>query len=179
MKKMDNKLHLGCGSNYLEGWVNIDISFKVKTDLCQDLTKRLPYLDNSINFIFNEHFIEHIDFYDAIKFLKECYRVLKPNGILRISTPDLKWLVLKYLEGKIDEWNDVKWYPLTKCAMLNQGMKLWGHQYLYDFEELTFILNSVSFYKIERVLRGKSKYQELNMLESRPYHNEIIVEVTK
>jgi predicted SAM-dependent methyltransferase len=178
MKKMGNKLHLGCGQNYLNGWINIDID-SPKADNHFDLRKPMPYPDYSADFIFNEHFIEHVTLYESISFLKECYRVLKLGGVLRISTPDLDWMVEKYMQGNLDEWKDVGWRPGSKCLLLNQGMRMWGHQFVYDFLELCNTLSIASFYKIEKVSWRKSIYKELNMLEFRPYHREIIIEATK
>lgn len=48
----------------------------------------LPLEDNSIDFIFSEHFFEHLFFDEAAALFKECYRVLKPNGVIRVVVPD-------------------------------------------------------------------------------------------
>jgi len=81
-------LHIGCGEVYFDGWVNIDKDSE-KADKKHDARKRLPYKDNSVDFIYNEHFIEHITVEEAVKILIDFYRVLKPEGVLRIATPDL------------------------------------------------------------------------------------------
>ncbi len=49
---------------------------------------RLPFNDNSINFIFSEHFFEHLFLDEAIPLLKECHRILKPYGVIRTCVPD-------------------------------------------------------------------------------------------
>jgi predicted SAM-dependent methyltransferase len=49
---------------------------------------RLPFDDNSINFIFSEHFFEHLFFDEALSLLVECYRILKPDGVIRTCVPD-------------------------------------------------------------------------------------------
>ena len=94
-----NKLHIGCGSKLLQGWVNIDIDEKLNPDIVLDVTKGLPYPDNSVACIHSEDFIEHITLEDGKFFLGECLRVLKPGGVLRIVTPDLNSLVLAYSDG--------------------------------------------------------------------------------
>ena len=58
------KLHLGCGTNYIQGWVNVDLDSPV-ADRQLDLRNPLPYSNGSTAFIFNEHFIEHISEEDA------------------------------------------------------------------------------------------------------------------
>jgi len=173
------KLNLGCGPNYLKNWVNIDIRTDVKADKYLDLTKTLPFPDNSVQFIYNEHFIEHITYDQSVSFLKECYRVLKPTGVLRISTPNLEWVIEKYLEGKLDEWANVRWNPKSKCKMMNEVMRRWGHQFLYDTSELKDILYSVGFSNLTSSQWRKSLHPELNMMETRPYHKEIIIEASK
>lgn len=111
------KLHFGCGPRILRGWINIDfryyessleealIYYKEKyyppeirgdnTDFyAMDVTTSpWPFEDNSIDVIFHEDFIEHLNQRDQFCFLAESYRVLKPGAIHRISTPDLAyWL---------------------------------------------------------------------------------------
>jgi predicted SAM-dependent methyltransferase len=75
------KLNLGCGSNILAGWENHD------ADL--DISKPLPYEDNSIDMIFAEHVCEHLTTPDVVRFFMEALRILKPNGILRIAVPSV------------------------------------------------------------------------------------------
>jgi predicted SAM-dependent methyltransferase len=49
---------------------------------------RLPFDDNSINFIFSEHFFEHLFFDEALSLFRECHRILKPYGVIRTCVPD-------------------------------------------------------------------------------------------
>ena len=49
---------------------------------------RLEFEDNTFDFIFSEHFLEHLFLDEAIDLLKECHRILKPNGVVRIVVPD-------------------------------------------------------------------------------------------
>ena len=173
------KLHLGCGQNYIENWINIDSHSPYKIDLCYDLRNPLPYHEESVDFIFNEHFIEHLTLNEGLVFLKECYRVLKINGVLRISTPSLNWLVSMYVANKLDEWKDVGFMPTTKCNLMNEGMRSWEHIYIYDYEQLVSVLENASFKQIYSVPWRKSIYEELNGLECRPYHRELIIEAVK
>ena len=74
------KLNLGCGGNILAGWENHDADV--------DITKSLPYEDNSIDFIFIEHCVEHTTTPDAVRFFAECLRILKyDEGTLRVAVP--------------------------------------------------------------------------------------------
>lgn len=73
------KLNLGCGGNILAGWENHDMDV--------DITKPLPYENNSIDFIFIEHCVEHTTTPDAVRFFAECLRILKHEGALRVAVP--------------------------------------------------------------------------------------------
>lgn len=169
------KLHLGCGTNYIKGWVNVDLDSPL-ADAHVDLRRPLPYPDQSVDFIFNEHFLEHVTREEGVAFLRECRRVLKSGGVFRVSTPDLRWLVAQYIGGKLDEWSDVGWLPETACRLLNEGMRLWGHQFVYDLPELMGALRQAGFSEICQVQHRESVLAELVGLECRPWHQELIVE---
>jgi predicted SAM-dependent methyltransferase len=175
------KLHLGCGPNYLEGWINIDIDPVVKSDLLFDLREEFPFPDSYVDFIYNEHFIEHLTYNEGLLFLQECNRILQPRGILRISTPDLEYVTFVYIAGHYDVYQDIGigLESETKCKFLNRSMRDWGHQYLYDLPELIDILHKSSFSLVKNVSWGESIYPELCKVERRPYHYELIVEAMK
>jgi predicted SAM-dependent methyltransferase len=171
------KLHLGCGNQHLTGWINVDIISSA--DVVHDLTKPLPFENNSIEYIFNEHFIEHLTYDQGKKFLEECYRVLIPNGILRISTPNLDWVITCYIENRLEEWQNVGWRPKTKCQLMNEGLRLWGHQYVYNDDELKTLLKIVGFNQVISENYRQSNFDVLKNIETRPCHNELIIEATK
>ncbi|GAG10985.1 unnamed protein product [marine sediment metagenome] len=102
------KLHVGCGSRVLKGWVNVDLGYHTgvgsmgdkwyplsvrgdKSDmLIMDATKEpLPFSDNSVDIVFHEDFIEHLCQRDQIVFLAETLRVLKFGSGHRVNTPNL------------------------------------------------------------------------------------------
>ena len=169
------KIHLGCGGNYIKGWVNIDLD-SPSSDIHLDLRNPLPYADASVDFVFNEHFLEHVTRDDGLAFLKECRRVLKPCGVLRISTPNLRWLIAQYIGGKLDEFANVDWVPETPCRLLNEGMRLWDHQFVYDLPELILTLREAGFSDVRQVKYRESVHPDLVGLECRPWHQELIVE---
>ena len=86
MEKM-RKLNLGCGEDYREGFVNVDIRKDVKTDSIVNIEKKLPFKDNSFDYIYSRHVIEHIH-PEKLKFLMdEIYRVCKNNAVVEIHVP--------------------------------------------------------------------------------------------
>lgn len=76
------KVQFGCGGNQLEGFKNHD------SDV--DISKPLPYGNDSVDFIFIEHCLEHVNSHQATDFLKEALRILKPRGVIRICVPQLR-----------------------------------------------------------------------------------------
>lgn len=171
------KLHLGCGRNAMRGWVNVDLDSPV-ADLHADLRRPLPFANDTFDLIFCEHFIEHITRDEAIRFLGECRRVLHRPGTLRLSTPDLRWLCAQYISGHLDEWVDVDWTPRTPCQLLNEGMRAWGHQFLYDRDELIDLLRQSGFDEIRDAPHRASEHPDLANLECRPWHRELILEAS-
>lgn len=67
-----------------------------------DLRRGIPYPESSFDVVYHSHFLEHLSRRDAIEFLKECRRVLKLGGVLRIAVPDLALLVRQYCESMRD-----------------------------------------------------------------------------
>jgi predicted SAM-dependent methyltransferase len=173
-------LNLGCGSCVKPGWINLDLEPVPGAIKC-DLSKGIPYPDNSVKVIYSEHMIEHLTWEQGLVHLKECYRVLEPGGVIRISTPDLESLVANYKANRKDAYMRVGFLPTTSCQMLNQGMRSWGHQYVYDTHDLILALHQSGFpmvgIGIER--SGKSDTQELKGVETRPDLGDLIVEATK
>ena len=95
---MNKLLNLGCGSRFHKDWINIDIQSQSEFVIAHDLKNGIPFGDHEFNMVYHSHVLEHIPKDEAIKFLKECVRVLKPGGVLRIAIPDLEKITRKYLE---------------------------------------------------------------------------------
>lgn len=172
------KLHLGCGTNYIKGWINIDLDSKV-ADKRLDLTKGLPYSSNTISYIYSEHFIEHLSYAEFKKLLFECYRVLAPGGIIRISTPDLRFVVDCYITNNLEGCKEHLWCPETACRMINDCFSRWGHKYMYDREELALCLLEAGFSNTKLCEWKQSEHAEFFNIESRFYHHDLVMEGTK
>lgn len=168
------KLHVGCGTVRLEGWINTDVSGEVKEDVV-DVTKPLPY--ENLGFIFSEHMIEHITREQGQQFFKECFRSLAESGVVRVATPDLDYIVNCYKTG----WDEQAWVKgckgvgfsmlgyremVSNCEMLNIGMYEWNHKHLYNEKDLRLIMEEAGF-KVTRCDKGKSNYPGLCNLEIR------------
>ncbi|HTK18631.1 MAG TPA: methyltransferase domain-containing protein [Mucilaginibacter sp.] len=89
-------LNLGCGSHFNKLWVNIDFSKTGEGVIAHNLLNGIPFDDNMFEVVYHSHVLEHFPKDKAIDFILECYRVLKPGGIIRIAVPDLEQIVKNY-----------------------------------------------------------------------------------
>lgn len=92
-------LNLGCGSTFHPAWVNVDmVSCSPDVQIC-DLRKKLPYPDDYFDVCYSSHVIEHLKHGEVKRILAECWRVLKPQGIIRVVVPDLESIAREYLRA--------------------------------------------------------------------------------
>ena len=92
-------LNIGSGDYHITDFVSLDLDSEryhandknsfINFDIRKDL---LPYADSKVNNIYISHVIEHIENTYIENLFHECFRVLKKGGVLRISTPDAKFL---------------------------------------------------------------------------------------
>jgi predicted SAM-dependent methyltransferase len=122
------RLHLGCGSNVVPGWENIDKSpgvilarfprlrrflFRARVLTREqagasfppgivraDIRNGLDYPTGSASYVYSSHTIEHMSRWQAQALLAECRRVLRTGGTIRLATPDLAAIVAVYLQDK-------------------------------------------------------------------------------
>lgn len=90
-------LNIGCGSITHPAWVNLDFAPSSLEVEVWDIRKGLPYANNSVDYCYSSHLIEHLTSEDAYQLLTECFRILKPKGILRVAVPDLETIARNYL----------------------------------------------------------------------------------
>jgi predicted SAM-dependent methyltransferase len=93
-----NLLNLGCGSNFHKEWVNIDFVSKSNAVQAHDLLEGIPFEAQSMDVVYHSHVLEHFSKTDGIQFIKECFRVLKPQGVIRIAVPNLEVIAKEYLK---------------------------------------------------------------------------------
>ena len=143
------KLQVGCGSNFLTGWLNADIT---SGDIYFNAEKKMPVKDEVFNFVFCEHFLEHLSLTSSSKFLKECHRILKTGGIIRITTPDLEKLIDLYFDKNsfVKRQELIKTLygekaTLSSCELFNNYMHNWGHKFIYDKSFITLTLTKIGF----------------------------------
>jgi predicted SAM-dependent methyltransferase len=170
------KLHLGCGTNVLPGWLNADYFPSSAKILHLDATKPFSLLAiGSFDYIFSEHMIEHISYLDGSRMIAECYRILRLGGKLRLSTPDLSFLVDLYKNDKSKmqreyvDWASkrITWAPYNEDTfVINNFVRDWGHCFIYDEKTLRKSMGKSGFTGITRYPLALSDDQAFCKLEN-------------
>jgi O-antigen biosynthesis protein len=163
------RLCLGSGHAPIPGWVNVD--FEPPADILVDLRYGLPIETGTVDAIYSEHLVEHLALDAAQRMFAEWRRVLAPSGVVRIATPDLERLITDYRGDWRTRHDWINWPEYahidTPVRMINVAMRDWGHQYLYDFEELALRLREAGFGDVRRLPLGESDDPALRDLETR------------
>lgn len=167
------KLQIGCASNIFEGWLNTDIK-PMRNVLFLDATKKFPFDNAVFDYVFTEHLIEHLKFKDGERCIRECYRVIKPGGKMRISTPDLRFVIGLYNENKtMLQKRYIIWvtkaFPLrirvpSDVFVINNFFRS-PHKFIYDYKTLKDLLEKCGFINVIRCDVGKSSDKNLSGIE--------------
>lgn len=97
------KLHLGCGKNYLPGWINVDLFSTVQADVYADITA-LPFEREAFDLIYASHVLEHVHRHTVVATLGHWRDLLKPGGVLRLAVPDFQAVCEWYNStGRLDD----------------------------------------------------------------------------
>ena len=97
-------LNLGCGQRFHPAWINLDLHPAHPSIRRWDVTQPLPFEDASFDGVYHSHLLEHLPREQALSFLRECRRVLKRGGILRVAIPNLEEIARLYLSALEDAW---------------------------------------------------------------------------
>jgi len=158
-------LNIGCGRLVRSGWVNIDYDPIDGESLYFDAIDTLPIENGVVRHIHCEHFLEHLEYRDAVHFLRECYRVLADCGTMRIIVPDAERYLRAYCAGDdefferlIDLGGHVE--PLRpKIRVCNQMFRMFGdHRFAWDFEALKMAASECGFSQIIRSSINEGDY---------------------
>jgi FkbM family methyltransferase len=138
------KLHLGCGTQRLPGFIHVDVRPDVKPDVIAEVTALTMFEDNSVDLIYFCHGLEHINPYQVGAALAEWRRVLKPGGTLRLALPDFEALAKLYVLRKV---------PLGAIVGAVHGGQDYPentHYWSWDFATLAQTLQKAGFSNARR-----------------------------
>jgi predicted SAM-dependent methyltransferase len=208
-------LNLGCGHISPDGWTNVDGSNRAwlasklpwldrfltrlnvidstefsKATVHADLTKRFPWQDNTIDGIYMGEILEHFTKDDGEEVLRECYRVLKPGGTLRVRVPDFVEFCEKYIAEYREvqslgrqSWNDkhsrwVKMFFDDICVVSPKRFRSFGHfhKWMYDDISLILLMERLGFRDAMRRKLHESQLPLIDKVESREL---LVVEAVK
>jgi predicted SAM-dependent methyltransferase len=188
------KLHVGCGRYSLEGWLNADINLDHSNiDIFLDARDHLPFEDDQFQFVYAEHLIEHLTYDEGRRFCKEVFRILRPGGVMRISTPDLQFLLRYYADHSeiAEEFTEYHTREFLRADVRSRALVLsnffydFGHRIIYDWDLLVELLREAGLQRVERRRAGESSYPELRGIEQHgrdyPFNEEesLVVEAEK
>jgi predicted SAM-dependent methyltransferase len=165
------RLNLGSGKHPKTGWINIDLG-DPSADLRLDLREPLPFPNDTVSWIYSEHFFEHLNYAsvgdpmawtleregdpsEALSFLRECHRVLLPGGVIDLVVPDAEMIISEYASRQTQPFPLHGWWGPTWCDtpmhivnyVFRQGCQ---HKYAYDCETLVCALQRTGFVNITR-----------------------------
>ncbi len=168
------KLNLGCGLSVVDGWINVDYAlgarltklplfstinrkFKVFSGdwdnrvFLHDLTCRFPWGDDSVDYCYSSHTLEHLTREQGVFLLQESHRVLRQGGVIRIVVPDLASVISEYGNGAIraDRFLEVLGvlYGTHKRGLkkLFAPFYEYPHKCMYDTSTLVAVMREVGF----------------------------------
>lgn len=154
-----DKLHIGCGTRKVPGWLNVDV---VDSDYDLDLAcGRLPFASESFEAMLSQHVIEHLDLRrELIPLFRELRRIAKPDCEIYLSTPDMEVVCKSFFEhrgedllkDRISRWSKYSLEGLPAIQMINDLFVRDGeHKNLFDLDLLTWVLESTGFGKVKRI----------------------------
>jgi glycosyltransferase involved in cell wall biosynthesis len=91
-------INLGCGSRFHSAWENFDFASNNPAVKVANLRKGIPLANDYADAIYQSHVLEHFPKAEAPQFIAECFRVLRPGGVLRVAIPDLEPIAKLYLQ---------------------------------------------------------------------------------
>lgn len=168
------KLNLGCGSQVVTGWANVDYALGAKLAkwplfphlnrrlklfamdwdsriVLHDLCTPFPWPDATAEVIYSSHTLEHLSRADGVSFLKECRRVLRPGGLIRILVPDLSPIVQDYCNGKlradqfVEELGVLHGREKSRLKKLLAPYVEFPHRCMYDTATLLSVCADIGF----------------------------------
>lgn len=158
------KVQIGGGDHRIDGFFNIDAV--PPADLLWDIREGIPLHDASVQLMFSEHFLEHIDYPRSVKhYAREAHRVLADGGQLVTGVPDAAFL-LKHYPANPELATEMveRWYSKRNCRgdintfldLINYAFRdqddtpnYTPHLWAYDEKKLIQLFTEAGFRTVE------------------------------
>jgi predicted SAM-dependent methyltransferase len=170
------KLQLGSGDHSLPGWLNAGYRPRGRDVPHIDVRDPFPVEDGSFDYVFAEHLIEHLTRHEGAMMLRECFRVLRRGGRIRLSTPSLEAVLALGTDSPDATQRAYAEMSATRyqlgpngtalAVILNNMMRSWGHKFVYDRSTLEAALLDAGFTQLSWHALGQSEDAELRGLEN-------------
>jgi hypothetical protein len=153
------RVHAGSGPLYLfDDWWNVDIRGFKGVDEVVDMAAPWPWRD--LDYVYGEHFLEHLSVDQAIRFLSSAATALGPTGRIRLSTPGLEWVWCTHFDP-----NGPPEKVVRNTYATNRAFHGWGHIFLYSRPMIEHILPACGFADLTFHAYGESEHPALRGLE--------------
>jgi len=180
------KYNLGCGTKIYNNFLNVgywghlqegtlykDLNGTQNTLMLNyDLRRGVPAADNSLDLAYHSHMLEHLSYQDGIKFIRECFRALRPGGMMRVLVPDLELWIDAYSKNNNFFFEQYRRYGgidpdiyVTKAAVFMGMLHNHEHKCGYDFESLKWLVEFAGFVDVRRTLYADGEVENLADLE--------------
>lgn len=154
-----------------------------------DIVKGLPIPEESVEFLYCSHVLEHLTLNELRQALKHCYQYLQPGGIFRLVLPDLEFMVKNYIHSTSSEaalefmritWLGKENRQRNLVAFLKEWVSGGQHLWMWDYKSLSIELENVGFKDIRRAYIGDSGISAFSEVEDpKRWHNELGIECRK
>lgn len=125
------------------------------------LEEGVPFENESVDFIYSSHVLEHLFRDEAEGILRDAFRVLKKGGLIRIAVPDVEYAFRLFRQGAKEQALEY-FFSLSRAGHLNH------HHYMYDFDLLKMFLEKSGFVRIERRKFREGEVPDVDILDNRP-----------
>jgi predicted SAM-dependent methyltransferase len=165
------KIQFCSGEHRFEGWFNTDLEFEGNEKV--DITQPLPFADESADYVFCSHGVEHVTAPQAFRFFQECFRILKRGGVMRICVPSISRVATHLDQAYINFTVHRGYSDGDKRQSISHLITHHGHLACWGKEELKTAIWCAGFDSITSEQLNKSKYSKLRNLDK---HGEVIGE---
>ena len=163
------------------------IKFALKSNIkYANATVKIPIDNCSVDVLYSSHMLEHLDRFEADKFLKEAFRVLAPGGTIRLAVPDLEKKIKLYNDNQdANEFVESLHMSISKPRRLSERIKillvgLRHHNWMYDKYSLCKLLKNHGFSDPVALVAGETRIIDLGELDLREREDEsLYVEAIK